>query len=104
MDSIFIHSLVIDPDQVQESGSFTTLPVRVHKANGIINEISRKCLQDWDSHITDHSQNRIPVSIAEYANMNACIYPEALPERLASVTYLTDIGIIYDGIVCGFPK
>ncbi|KAI9844618.1 MAG: hypothetical protein M1837_005470 [Sclerophora amabilis] len=96
MDDVFIQSRLIDATEASKTGAFTTLPIRIHKRNDIANASSRRLLSDWGHYVGDGWEKRSLTSVSKLGNLNAFTYTEALPERLAVLTYLLDLGLVHD--------
>ncbi|KAL5340870.1 isoprenoid synthase domain-containing protein [Aspergillus crustosus] len=96
MDEIWVHSRPISTEAIQNTASFTTLPVRINERNDVANAATRKALRDWNDSLHDGLAERELISFSELGNLGAFAYPEAPPERLAILTYLTDLGMLHD--------
>ncbi|KAL4902036.1 hypothetical protein BDW74DRAFT_187032 [Aspergillus multicolor] len=96
MDEIWVHSRPIATEAVRNTASFTTLPVRINERNDVANAATKRALQDWDDALHDGLADRALISFSELGNLGAFAYPEAPPERLAILTYLTDLGMLHD--------
>jgi hypothetical protein len=97
MDNIWKHSRPISPEEVTKTAAFTTLPIRIHKLNDVADAASQRLLKDWDHHMQERQSQKSRTSTSSLGNMCAFGFPEALPERLAVLTYLTDLGLMHDG-------
>ncbi|KAG2005097.1 hypothetical protein GB937_009054 [Aspergillus fischeri] len=93
---VWEHSRPIADDTIKKTPSFTTLPIRINKQNDVADAATRRALRDWDYYLHDGLAERALISISELGNLGAFAYPEVPPERLAIVTYLTDLGILHD--------
>ncbi|KAJ0413219.1 isoprenoid synthase domain-containing protein [Aspergillus carlsbadensis] len=96
MDEIWVHSRPITTEAIRNTASFTTLPVRINKRNDVANAATKRALRDWDDSLHDGLAERALISFSELGNLGAFAYPEAPPERLAILTYLTDLGMLHD--------
>lgn len=82
----------------EKTGCFTTLPIRIHKRNDIADAASHKMIEDWGKHIGDGWEKASHASLNPTdGNLCSYLFPEALPERLGVLTYLTDLGLFHDG-------
>ncbi|KAJ5109930.1 hypothetical protein N7532_002575 [Penicillium argentinense] len=102
MEIPFLHSISIDEKTARHAGVFTTLPVRKSKHSDIADRGAQRAIQAWEKHAKeDHSKTNfqaVSPSMDQHGNKWAYLSPEALPERLALLVYLSDFGTIYDGI------
>ncbi|KAH8803528.1 geranylgeranyl pyrophosphate synthase [Xylogone sp. PMI_703] len=96
MDEVFVHSRLIDESEIKKTKAFTTLPVRIHERNDIADAASSSLLRDWGYYMHDGLEKKALTSPSKLGNLCAFAYSEALPERLAIVTYMTDLGLIHD--------
>nr|A0A2Z6FZ31.1 RecName: Full=Sesterterpene synthase btcA; Short=TS; AltName: Full=Betaestacins biosynthesis cluster protein A; Includes: RecName: Full=Terpene cyclase; Includes: RecName: Full=Geranylgeranyl diphosphate synthase; Short=GGDP synthase; Short=GGS; Includes: RecName: Full=Geranylfarnesyl diphosphate synthase; Short=GFDP synthase [Neocamarosporium betae]BBE36502.1 putative bifunctional terpene synthase [Neocamarosporium betae] len=80
----------------QETGCFTTLPIRIHKNNSIADQATLESINDWKQHLDDGWESRSGSAISKVGNWCSFIFSEALPERLPCITYLANIGNIHD--------
>lgn len=95
-EEMWKYSTVIDPKTVEQTGCFTTLPVRINKRDDIANAASSRVLKDWAEHTGNHvDSNR--VSFSPVGSFCSLIYCETIPERLDSISYLTDLFFLIDG-------
>jgi ophiobolin F synthase len=97
MDITWKHSCHIDQRDAAETAAFTTLPIRIHKRNDIADAASRRLLKDWDYHMQDDQSQKSRTSVSSLGSMCALAFPEVLPERLAVLTYLADLGLMHGG-------
>jgi hypothetical protein len=98
MEDVFVHSRPIDATETSKTRSFTTLPIRIHKRNDIADAASKRLLKDWGRHMDDGQEKKSLTSISELGNLCAFAYSEVLPERLGILTYITDLGLMHDGM------
>lgn len=91
------YSRPIDDETIKKTPSFTTLPIRINKQNDVADEATKRALRDWDHYVNDGLAKTALISISELGNLGAFAYPEVPPERLAILTYLTDLGMLHDG-------
>lgn len=94
---VWEHSRPISDDTIKKTPSFTTLPIRINQQNDVADAATRRALRDWDHYLHDGLAERALVSISDLGNLGAFAYPEVAPERLAILTYLTDLGMLHDG-------
>jgi ophiobolin F synthase len=94
---MFIHSIPIDPAEVRKTGSFTTLPVRIHRQNDLADAANHKLLKDWDRYIGDGQEKKTFGSLCELGNLCSLVCPEVEPERLRVLAYGVELGFIHDG-------
>ena len=96
-DTSWRQSEAVLPSVAHETGCFTTLPIRIHKRNDIADDATLQSISDWNEHVGDGWEAKSGSAISKVGNWCALIFPESLPERLASITYLANIGNIHDG-------
>ncbi|CBF87199.1 hypothetical protein AN2611.2 [Aspergillus nidulans FGSC A4] len=96
MENIWRYSQPIDPETVRQTPSFTTLPVRVNTRQDVANAATTRALREWDAALQDGMAARALVSFSDLGNLGAFAYPEAEPEKLHILTYLTDMGMLHD--------
>jgi ophiobolin F synthase len=96
-DTCWKQSTTVPADLVRGTGCFTTLPVRIHRRNDIADETTLQSISDWKEHVGDGWEAKSGSAISKIGNWCSFIFPESLPERLASITYLANIGNIHDG-------
>ncbi|RDH38420.1 isoprenoid synthase domain-containing protein [Aspergillus welwitschiae] len=92
------YSRPIDDETIKKTPSFTTLPIRINKQNDVADEATKRALRDWDHYVNDGLAKTALISISELGNLGAFAYPEVPPERLAILTYLTDLGMLHDDV------
>lgn len=83
----------VDPKVVAASGCTTTLPVRLHKYTGAIDQAVTQFHVDWCATFG-------PVAVgttSPVGNFCALTIPECLPDRLEAYTYLTEFLFAWDG-------
>ncbi|PYH70516.1 bifunctional terpene synthase/polyprenyl synthetase family protein [Aspergillus vadensis CBS 113365] len=90
------HSRPIDAEAIKKTPSFTTLPIRINERTDVADSATRRALRDWDHCLHDGLADKALISISELGNLGAFAYPEVPPERLAILTYLTDLGMLHD--------
>ncbi|KAF4151442.1 hypothetical protein CNMCM6069_003861 [Aspergillus lentulus] len=93
---VWEHSRPISDDTIKKTPSFTTLSIRINQQNDVADAATRRALRDWDHYLHDGLAERALVSISDLGNLGAFAYPEVAPERLAILTYLTDLGMLHD--------
>ncbi|KAI9150204.1 Ophiobolin F synthase [Paramyrothecium foliicola] len=96
LEGLFGESVAVDGEVARKTGCFTSLPIRIHKRNDIADESTLKSIQDWAEHVGDGWEAKSGSAMSKVGNWCAFIFPESLPERLASITYLANIGNIHD--------
>lgn len=97
MEPLTHQSKLIPPKEAAETGCFTTLPIRLHPQNELADEASRRFMRDWAREMGDGRETRTYFSFSPAGNWSSLIYPEAIPERLGVLAYLSDLGLIHDG-------
>jgi ophiobolin F synthase len=97
LDTDWKQSEAVPASVAHETGCFTTLPIRIHKRNDIADEATIQSISDWKEHVGDGWEAKSGSAISNVGNWCALIFSESLPERLASITYLANIGNIHDG-------
>nr|P9WER6.1 RecName: Full=Fusoxypene synthase; Short=FS; Includes: RecName: Full=Sesterterpenoid synthase; Includes: RecName: Full=Geranylfarnesyl diphosphate synthase; Short=GFDP synthase; AltName: Full=Bifunctional terpene synthase FoFS; Short=BFTS FoFS [Fusarium oxysporum]UPT51558.1 geranylgeranyl pyrophosphate synthase [Fusarium oxysporum] len=98
MDQLSYQSRLIPPEEAQQTGCFTSLPIRIHPRNDIADAATAKFIADWAKHVGDGREKRTHFCPSRVGNWNSLLYPEGLPERLGSVSYLLDLGLIHDDV------
>lgn len=96
-DEMWKYSTVIDPQTVKQTGCFTTLPVRINNRDDIANGASSRVLKDWAEHTGKQDIDPNRVSFSPVGSFCSLIYCETIPERLDSISYLTDLFFLIDG-------
>ncbi|KAK1149438.1 hypothetical protein N8T08_006661 [Aspergillus melleus] len=97
MEGIWTYSRPVDAGAIERNtASFTTLPVRINERNDVADAATQRALRDWENSLGDGLAERALISFSDFGNLGAFAYPEAAPERLAILTYLTDIGMLHD--------
>lgn len=97
MEKLSYQSRLVPADEAGQAGCFTTLPIRVHPRDDLANEASRRFVRDWAREIGDGREKKTHFSFSPVGNWSSLIYPEAIPERLGVLAYLSDLGLIHDG-------
>ncbi|KAJ6050483.1 uncharacterized protein N7446_010592 [Penicillium canescens] len=98
MDELTYQSRLIPTEEAQRTGCFTSLPIRIHPRNDIADGATAKFTADWAKHVHDGREKRTHFCPSPVGNWNSFLYPEALPERLGTVSYLLDLGLIHDDV------
>lgn len=83
-------STAIDPQTVEQTGCFTTLPVRINNRDDIANAASSRVLEDWAEHTGNQKIDTNRVSFSPFRSFCSLIYCETIPARLDSISYLAD--------------
>jgi ophiobolin F synthase len=99
MEHLSYQSNLISSEESQKTGCFTTLPIRLHSQDDLADAASRRFVQDWAREMGDGREQKTYFSFSPVGNWSSLIYPEAIPERLGVLAYLSDLGLIHDGIV-----
>lgn len=97
MGSLSYQSELVSFDESRRTGCFTTLPIRVHSRNDLADAASRQFVKDWAREMGDGRERHTYFSFSPVGNWSSLIYPEAVPERLGVLAYLSDLGLIHDG-------
>lgn len=97
-ESMWKYSTAIDPETVRKTGCFTTLPVRINTRDDIANAASSRVLKDWAEHTDNQEIDPNRVSFSSVGSFCSLIYCETIPERLHSISYLTDLFFLIDGL------
>lgn len=97
MEPLTYQSTLISRDEAAETGCFTTLPIRIHAHDNLANDASKRFMRDWSREMGDGRETRTYFSFSPVGNWSSLIYPEAIPERLGVLAYLSDLGLIHDG-------
>ncbi|KAL7760870.1 hypothetical protein ACKLNR_007405 [Fusarium oxysporum f. sp. zingiberi] len=98
MDELTYQSRLISREEAQRTGCFTSLPIRIHLRNDIADAATAKFIADWAKHFHDGREKRTHFCPSPVGNWNSLLYPEAMPERLGAVSYLSDLGLIHDDL------
>lgn len=96
-EDIFRYSRLVDPVEVQQTGCFTTLPVRVSRYDHLAVEASKRFLTEFGETV----ESEVPQLVrfhSKIGNFSSFLYPESLPERLGLLTYLSEVAFIHDGL------
>ncbi|KAK2025341.1 geranylgeranyl pyrophosphate synthase [Colletotrichum zoysiae] len=96
MQELSYQSKAIPADEARLTGCFTTLPIRIHPRDDIANAASQRFVEDWAREIGDGREKHTYFSFSPAGNWSSLIYPEAIPERLGVLAYLSDLGLIHD--------
>lgn len=96
-EEMWKYSTAIDPETVRQTGCFTTLPVRINNRDDIANAASSRVLKDWAEHNGNQDIDPNRVSFSPVGSFCSLIYCETIPERLDSISYLTDLFFLIDG-------
>ncbi|KAI0521300.1 geranylgeranyl pyrophosphate synthase [Xylaria bambusicola] len=96
METLSYQSSLVPFDESRRTGCFTTLPIRIHPRNDLADLASRRFVEDWASNIGDGREKQTYFSFSPVGNWSSLIYPEAIPERLGVLAYLSDLGLIHD--------
>jgi len=99
-ENIFLHSRPISAAEARKVGSFSALPVRINLRADLADDAASKVLKDWKKYIGDGKEKAFHIHAGPLRNLNAFVYPEALPEQFRIVTYLTDFGVVFHGKTC----
>lgn len=97
-ESMWKYSTAIDPETVRKTGCFTTLPVRINNRDDIANAASSRVLKDWAEHTDNQDIDPNRVSFSPVGSFCSLIYCETIPDRLDSISYLTDLFFLIDGL------
>ncbi|KAI3394937.1 hypothetical protein diail_2044 [Diaporthe ilicicola] len=95
-EEMWKYSTAIDPQTVRQTGCFTTLPVRISNRDDIANKASSRVLKDWAEHTGNPEIDTSRVSFSPVGSFCSLIYCETIPERLDSISYLTDLFFLID--------
>ncbi|EUC27964.1 hypothetical protein COCCADRAFT_41432 [Bipolaris zeicola 26-R-13] len=96
MEQLSYQSKLICSEESQKTGCFTTLPIRIHPRDDLADAASRRFVQDWAREMRDGREQSTHFSFSPVGNWSSLIYPEAIPERLGVLAYLSDLGLIHD--------
>lgn len=97
IETLTYQSKLISAEEASETGCFTTLPIRLHPRDDLADAASRRFVKDWAREIGDGREQHTYFSFSPVGNWSSLIYPEAIPERLGVLAYLSDLGLIHDG-------
>ncbi|GKT67041.1 geranylgeranyl pyrophosphate synthetase [Colletotrichum tofieldiae] len=96
MEALSYQSKLVSADEAGRTGCFTTLPIRIHPRDDLADAASRRFVKDWAREIGDGREKQTFFSFSPVGNWSSLIYPEAIPERLGVLAYLSDLGLIHD--------
>ncbi|KAK1984577.1 geranylgeranyl pyrophosphate synthase [Colletotrichum cereale] len=96
MEALSYQSKLVSAEEARRTGCFTTLPIRVHPRDDLADAASRRFVKDWAREIGDGREKHTYFSFSPVGNWSSLIYPEAIPERLGVLAYLSDLGLIHD--------
>ena len=97
VENVFKNCKLIHLDKVRETGCFTILPVWQHKREDIADAASLALIKDAGEFMRDGREQTSHCSISALGNLCIFVCPEAHPERLGLLTYMTDLGLMHDG-------
>ncbi|KAK8091906.1 Ophiobolin F synthase [Apiospora hydei] len=97
MEPLSYQSKLVPADEASRTGCFTTLPIRIHPRDDLADTASHRFVRDWAREIGDGREKKTHFSFSPVGNWSSLIYPEAIPERLGVLAYLSDLGLIHDG-------
>ncbi|KAK1985954.1 isoprenoid synthase domain-containing protein [Colletotrichum cereale] len=95
-ESMWKYSTALDPEMVKRTGCFTILPVRINNRDDIPNAASLRVLKDWAEHTGNNNISPNRLSLSPVGSFCSLIYCETIPERLDSISYLTDLFFLID--------
>ena len=95
MEPIFRYSRVVNLEEA--TGSFTTLEVRINSRDDIANTSTRELITNWRKCVEDSNDIESSSCLSELGNWCSFVFPESKPQRLAILTYLTNLGFLHDG-------
>ncbi|KAK2015626.1 terpenoid synthase [Colletotrichum eremochloae] len=95
-ESMWKYSTALDPEMVKRTGCFTILPVRINNRDDIPNAASMRVLKDWAEHTGNTNVSKDRLSLSPVGSFCSLIYCETIPERLDSISYLTDLFFLID--------
>ncbi|KAF9869992.1 geranylgeranyl pyrophosphate synthase [Colletotrichum karsti] len=96
MEPLSYQSKLVPAETARETGCFTTLPIRIHPRDDLADAASRRFVGDWAREMRDGREKKTYFSFSPVGNWSSLIYPEAIPERLGVLAYLSDLGLIHD--------
>ncbi|KAF4303936.1 geranylgeranyl pyrophosphate synthase [Botryosphaeria dothidea] len=96
MDTLSYQSKLVSADEARRTGCFTTLPIRIHPRDDVADAASRRFVREWVREIGDGREQHTYFSFSPAGNWSSLVYPEAIPERLGVLAYLSDLGLIRD--------
>ncbi|XP_014554778.1 hypothetical protein COCVIDRAFT_39390 [Bipolaris victoriae FI3] len=96
MKAIFQHCSPVDPKELSKHGHFSKLMPRINHRDNLANAATRKLLLDWAEMVGDGWESESHSSLSKVGNWCSLVFPETKPERLGTLTYLTDLGLIHD--------
>ena len=97
-EEIWVHSRQLDPEEVRQTGCFTTLPVRIHKQDDIADVASRRLATEWAEVMGDGSKTEPACLYSDKGDYSSFFYPESRPERLGLMAYLTESAFIRNSL------
>ncbi|KAJ5026979.1 geranylgeranyl pyrophosphate synthase [Bipolaris maydis] len=96
MEAIFQYSSPVDIKELSKNGYFSQLMPRINHRDDLANAATRKLLSDWAGMVGDGWESESNSSLSEVGNWCSLVFPETKPERIGTLTYLTDLGLIHD--------
>lgn len=90
------HSTEIDSATLARSGSFTTLPVRIHRNDVQAQKASNQFIREWKRIVGDKRFD-LNVNQSPVGHVASLMFPECLPERLAFIAKACDFVTAVDG-------
>jgi hypothetical protein len=90
-ENIFLRSPPIDAEEAGKVDSFSTLPIRINLRSDLADDAGSRLLMYWEKCNGRWARKNFHVH-APLGNALFFLYPEALPEQLGIITYLTDFG------------
>ncbi|OLN97949.1 Fusicoccadiene synthase 1 [Colletotrichum chlorophyti] len=93
---LYPYSVPVDRETVVRSGALTTLPVRIHKHDGLADAGAICLTGDWGRIMRDGQDKKSNGSPCVVGNWGSFIWPESIPDRLGLLCYLLDVGCFHD--------
>jgi hypothetical protein len=89
---------LVQPDRLREAGCFTSLPVRINRRDDLANAGMKRAYFDFSKATNTEVQNYVGCMSSDGGNVISLAYGDILPERIAPMAYLAELGFLHDGI------
>jgi ophiobolin F synthase len=83
--------------EAESYGCFTSLPIRVSLYQDIANKASEELQENWERHAQRDHGRRYVGCCNPVGHFVSLVAPEALPDRVDVVAYLSEFAYLYDG-------
>jgi hypothetical protein len=83
---------------MREAGCFTTMEARLNKWDEFANSGAKRAVNDYARAFGLERHNYAPCLCSPGGNMVSFSYPEVLPDRMELISYITELGLLHDGM------